>query len=568
VIARDKALFALIVLCFLTYANCLNNAFISDDIPAILENPQITQASRYWLEPSGLLNSFCFKLFKVNPVPYRLVNILLHCLNSLLVFFFLRLYFGTAGSFWGAAIFAVHPAHVEAVAWISGRPYLILAFFILITYLLYQRATEKEKFKPLSYAIALLLFSYYIISSYSFFALFPLLLILSDVTFQKWRRNWKFWVPFFAILIFRLLLGKHSIAGRITQVGEDLGAPLSYNPLVYLTYVFYSHLRVLIWPLRLTFYYDPAVLSQDLLRFYPLYLLPIALLLVFAFKKERRLFFALGVFILLLAPAYSPIPVTSLVTERYLYFPVLSVSMLAAFVLEKSSAGKAKFRLLILAFLSALIILFSWRAIIRNGDWKDQVIFWRRTLAASPKSSRAHNNMGLIYLKQGDTESAFSEFSQAIALNPREVDAYINLGLAYEKSGRQDEAISLFQAAIRLKPQYGFSYYNLANVYKRINKTEQAAAFYRLALEKNPALLKAYNNLANLYITQGKYAQAVYLLEEAIKLNPHYAAAYLNLSIANFYLKDYARAVAYCDQARRLGLEVPPGYRESLEVYR
>jgi len=466
----------------------------------------------------------------------------------------------------------VHPVHTEAVTWISGKPYLVLAFFILSIYLLYQRATRPlyigKKIHLWPYLLALGLFSYYIITSYSFFALLPLLLILSDLTFKKWLRNWKYWVPFLVILALRLVLARHAIAGRIAEVKIDLGAPLVNNPLIYLVYVLYSHLRILIWPLRLTFYYDPAILSQNLLRNYLLYLLPIIPLLVFSFRKEKRIFFALALFILLLAPAYSPLPITSLVAERYLYLPVLLLSVLAACLWEKTALWGKKFLPLLSAFFAIAMILFAARAIARNRDWQSELIFWQRTLQASPKSSRANNNLGLIYLKENDLGQAGKAFQQAILLNPKDIDALNNLALAYEQSGYLDQAASLFLEAIRLKPQYGFSYYNLANCYLSLKKPEEAELFYQEAIEKSPGLIKAYNNLANLYISKGKNQQAVLLLRQAIRVNPFYPPAYLNLSVAYFNLKDLAAARNCLDQAAALGLEIPPEYSRSLELRR
>ncbi len=140
----------LITLCFLVYANSLNNAFVSDDIPAITENPVISQPLRSWLNPAALLNSLCYLIVKDNPWLYHLVNIILHSINTILVFLFLSLFFSPASSLLGASLFAVHPVHVEAVAWVSGKPYLFLTLAVLGTYLLYNKSTSSVKEKTIS----------------------------------------------------------------------------------------------------------------------------------------------------------------------------------------------------------------------------------------------------------------------------------------------------------------------------------------------------------------------------------------------------------------------------------
>ena len=172
---------ALIGVCFLVYANSLNNAFVFDDISGILENPNIYQPFNHWYEPASLLNSLSYLIGKYNPFPFHLINIVLHALNTILVFLSLRLFFKVESSFISACLFALHPIHTEAVTWISGKSYIILSLFILAPLLLYYNATStkesKSGLKITSYILSLLIFSYFIINHYGFYFTFPFFLV-------------------------------------------------------------------------------------------------------------------------------------------------------------------------------------------------------------------------------------------------------------------------------------------------------------------------------------------------------------------------------------------------------
>lgn len=480
--------FILVALCFLIYANSLNNAFVSDDIPAILKNPAISQAHYFWLVPDQLFNSLNYRIAKFNPFIYHLTNIAIHSINTLLVFFFLQLFFKSQASFLGAILFAVHPIHTEAVTWISGRPYLFLAFFILITYLLYQAATGRDtKFKVTPYFLSLLIFAYFILKNFSFYSLFPFLLILSDVTFKTWRRNWKCWLPFFAIVILRLILAKAVIMGRVTSVAKDIaGAPTWTNPLFNLVYSLSSHFFLLLWPAKLTLYHEPALISAFQLKIGIISLTILILALPFIFKRAKEIFFAIVLFILFLAPTYSPITISWLVAERYLYFPSVSLSMFLAFFYERFIAYKPHLRNIALGFLLFIIAGYGLRTVARNEDWKTPGKLWRQTLKVSYNSPRSHNNMGDIYAQEGNLEGAIQEFKKAVELKPDYADAYHNLANTYYHKGDLQQAIKLYQQALLFNPKLFDSYYNLGIIYLNTGNLDLAIKQFQKALQLNP----------------------------------------------------------------------------------
>jgi hypothetical protein len=480
----------LIVLCFLIYANSLNNAFVSDDITAILKYPLISRLFSFWLDPSTFLSSLNYLIGKFNPFVYHLTNIILHSLNTILVFFFLRLFFKSEASFIGACLFTAHPIHTEAVTWISGRGYLTLSLFILGTYLLYENATGKSKgFKISHYLLCLLLFSYFIIQHLSFYFLVPLFLILSDVTFGRWRKNWKWWIPFFIILILRLILARSLVSQRVLQVAKEIGSGVTWtNPIFNMVYSVFLSLGLILWPAKLTLYHEPAVISSFALKVGIATLLLLACALPFIFKKAKEIFLAIIIFILFLAPTYSPVMISWLVAERYLYFPSIVFSIITSFAYDRYviPMRNVSQKNLILGFFVFFIAGYAVRTVARNEDWKSPERFWRQTVLVSYNSPRAHNNMGDIYSQEGNVEGAIKEFKRAIELKPNYADVYHNLATTYYRKGDLKEAVKLYQQATSFNPELFESHFNLGIIYLDTGELDLAIKEFQKATQIRP----------------------------------------------------------------------------------
>ena len=219
-----KTFLILGLICFLAYFNSLDNSFIADDINGIINNPLLSQPFRFWLDPSSLLKSLNYLIGGHNPFVYHLTNIFLHFTVTILVFLLLSLFFKIDTAFLSACLFAVYPINTESVTWVSGRPYIVTALFILGTYLLYHKATPSVSsglpismpegipvarapiaFRPFYYILSLAVFSYFIIQHTLFGFLFPFFMASSDVTLKRWRKNIKWWIPFFAIMALNLI---------------------------------------------------------------------------------------------------------------------------------------------------------------------------------------------------------------------------------------------------------------------------------------------------------------------------------------------------------------------------
>jgi protein O-mannosyl-transferase len=551
---NKKACWILVLLCFLVYFNALQNGFVSDDFDTIAKNPLLARPPLYfWLYPSTVLNFLVFPLAKLNPFPYHLINIVLHSLATVAVFFFLRLFFNREASFFSSCFFAVHPIHAEAVTWISGRPYIMMTLFSFAVYFLYYEATcsvnpFKKKgggdfnslrgkdlvqisFKPAPYFWGLGIFIYYIIYNFNFFFLFPFFLALSDISLGLARRNWKRWIPFFVISGMRILLALQTVSKRVADVRIDVGVSQVKNPIVYFLYSFFSHLRFFSLPDKLTFYHDPSFAPMFLLTQSVWILLPIVILLFLAYKKAREVFFGMGIFILFLAPTFSPIPIAGLVCERYVYMPSVGLGICLAYLFEKASQKSPSWRGFMIGLFVAAVFGYGMRTFVRNQDWKTQDLFWEKTLKASPFSPRARNNMGTVYIK----EKKF------------------------------DQAIKEFETAIQFNAEYALAYFNLGDLYTTLGENEKAVDFYHKSIQLRPWYQNTHNNLGALFINMGKNEEAIPALLKAIELAPDFPAAHFNLSVAYYNIGNDTLAILHYRIAEKLGYEIPAELSDALK---
>lgn len=478
---RAKFIFAILILSSVVYANAVSGGFISDDIASIRDNPNIGKFSNVE-NLTGLVNWVSYKISGLNPSAYHIGNIILHGICSILVFFLLSSFFGAWPGFLAALLFACHPVHVETVTWISGKPYSISAILLFASFILYRRATREDKLKPVAYMFSIILCNPFYTNWY--LGLYPLIIILYDVIYGKAKKHWKYWLPYIGIVAIWFIKKSVALAHRI----DILRTPMitgTNNPIYKLAYSFFEHLRLLVWPAQLTLYHEPAKITQQLLLVELCVLFLALFFLPRLFKRAKPIFFALGVYVLFLAPTYSPVLISWTVAERYLYIPSLGFFMLIAFLIKKYSiTPKAKNITTIVVML--LIGAFSIRTIIRNNDWKDRATFWRATVKVSPESSKAHNNMGDIYSIEGDLEMAAWSFRHATELNPGYAEGFHNLAFTYTKTKRYDEAIKYYKKAISLDPTLLQSYQNLSAIYLAKGKTGLAKRYLQEALGLAP----------------------------------------------------------------------------------
>ena len=330
--------------------------------------------------------------------------------------------------------------------------------------------------------------------------LFPLIIILYDVIFGRWRRTRKYWFWFLIPVAIKLIAIKGLVSQRVVEVSMDTGSTAFTNPLFNSVYSFFYHSYILLWPAKLTLYREPMVITSFWLKVEIISLAIMLLFLPLIYKRSKQLFFALCFFVLFLSPTFSPITICWLVADRYIYLPSVAFSMVIAFFVEKS-AKPVIIRRIAYVFLALLVMAYSARTLVRNRDWRTHASIWRATVAASPASPKAHLNMGDVWSLEGDLEKSVREFRLTAQLKPDYAEAYHNLANIYYKMGRIDDAIANYRKAATLKPSLWQSYQDMGIIYYQRGDYAFARDCFKKAVEINPgntelqATLKQLENI-------------------------------------------------------------------------
>lgn len=436
----------------LAYANGLNNDFVSDDISAIVDNPHRAEFlwnARQW--PMGAvlygIRSVVARVAGLNPIPYRLVNVLFHLGTTNLLFLILSGTIGFGLAFASALIFAVHPILVEGVTWISGVPYSGYAFFILLAFWLYR-----HEGKRINYWLSIV--SY--LAALSFQAIgmaFAPILTIYEIFNKRIRKSWWKLIPFWLIGgIFALFMINQVSAREAANAIASGWTAERYNSLIQIPVAIGSYVQLFFWPDKLTLYHSEMSFTENGFGILVVISLVVLALFIWGLFKEKRLSFWLAWFVLSIAPTLTPWGVNWVVAERYVYLGTIGL-VVSTLVLYQRLIGRRIPREINLSILLIISILLLARTITRNADWKNQDSLWLATAKYSPSSAQNHNNLGDVYSRRKDYAKAVEEFKTAIAINPRYADAYHNLGNAYLSLGKLNEAENSYYKALEFNPK-------------------------------------------------------------------------------------------------------------------
>jgi tetratricopeptide (TPR) repeat protein len=491
-----------------------------------------------------------------------------------MLFLFLR---WITGAIWQsafvAALFALHPLHVESVAWVTERKDVLSTFFWMLTMLGYINYLKKPGFarytliliplalglmtKPMLVTLpfVFLLLDYWplgrlklpgkktegkTVNGLSMNSSTPnvLGLILEKIPM----------IIVVAVSIYLLLLlqGSDKIAG--TAIPPSLDYKVSNALISYVTYIYKMFL-----PIKLAVPYPHTAISW--LSAGSAFL--ILLFLSFAAIKslKSRPYIAVGWFWYLgtLVPVLGLVHFGSFsMADRFTYVPLNGLFIIIAWavpeLLSKWVHGKIFLRTSGVIVLLILIIL-SWRQV---GYWKNSITLFEHTLKVTSDNYLPHNNLGLALKKQGSIDEAIKHYEAALRIKPDYTKAHNNLGVALEEQGRIEDAIKHYEAALSIEPDYEEVHNNLGIALKEQGRIDEAIKHYEAALRIRPDYEEAHNNLGVLLQERGSLDEAIEHYGEALRIRPDYEEAHNNLGIA---LKDQGRideAIKHYEAALRI----------------
>jgi len=585
------------LVCILVYSNTTGSPFIFDDHPNIRENPyvRITNFDLKQLYNAGFKSpnarrpvaniSFALNYYlgKYHVAGYHIVNIIVHLVNGILVYFLALIIFKQAShtrdrkilqirtgsiplmSFFAALIFITHPVQSQSVTYIVQRMNSMAAMFYLCSLLFYiYGRLVRIKWQQWALFGGCLLSWILAIGCKEIAATLPLIILLYEWYFiQDLKTDWirqnikcvAGLCAVFCLMIF-IFLGKNPVDNILASyAGRDftlLERVLTQPRIV----VFYISLLFCPLPSRLNllhFFTTSHALTAPLTTLFSL--LVIFSLLGFAIyiaKKQRLIsFFILWFFINLIIE--SSVIGLEMVFEHRLYLPMFGFAALSAYflfgVLSKQQSGA-------IAVSVIVILSFAAATYARNSAWQDETTLLSDIISKNPQSHRAHNNLGVVLNRQGRTKEAMDHYYQALRIKPYHTDAHYNLGNALDNQGRKKEAMDHFLQVLRITPDHTDTHNNLGVILNELGRKKEAVDHFLQALKKNPGHEEAHYNLGNALNEQGRKKEAMNHYYQALRIKPDYVDARNNLGLALMNQGRLDQAVDHFFQA----LRIDPGY--------
>jgi tetratricopeptide (TPR) repeat protein len=543
------ALLALVALVAAVYAPVRNHAYINfDDTQYVSENAHVaggltrdavgwaftTTHAGNWHPLTWISHMLDVQLFGVDPGAHHVTNVVLHACNTLLMFWLLlRLTRALGRSLFVAAVFAVHPLHVESVAWIAERKDVLSAFFGLLCLLAYHAYARDPR--PIRYAAVAGTFALALLAKPMLVTL-PMLLLLLDhwplgrASRTPLRRLLLEKAPLFALSAASsaITLWAQSGGGAVKALDAlPLGRRAANASLAYVGY-----LQKTLWPegLAVLYPYPSAIPAWQVAGALTL----LALVTFVALReRKRRPYLVVGWlwYLGMLVPVIGLVQVGSQpMADRYTYLPMVGVLVAFAWGMhELLSARDARW----LPIAAALVIAACASVARRQvGHWRDSFALWEHALAVTRDNARAHANLGHALSKLGRLDEAIPHYEAALRQKPDFAEAHNNLGYALAAQGRNGDAIGHYREALRLIPDYQEAHNNMGVALAEQGQP-QAIAHFEQALRSRPDLPELHNNLGVARARQMDLDQAIQAFTEALRLRPGYADARRNLARAH-----------------------------------
>jgi tetratricopeptide (TPR) repeat protein len=508
--------------------NTLFNDFVFDDIPNVLENRWITDvkflpdifsthiagfsgeyATSYYRPLIHVLYMAGYHVFGYAPWGFHLINILFHTAVSLLVYFVSSRLFEApevprsrlSPPLLVASLFAVHPVHTEAVAWVAGIMDISFSLFYLLSFYMYIRSGEGDRS----------LFNRYYLASLGAFCLaalckepaltLPLLLAAYDHGYRgkgiRIADHVKRYIPYLALsaayFLARVLVLQGFTPSRTRMDASGYQYVLNAFPL------FAEYLGKLFLPVNLSpvHTYHPVRSILEAKSVFCIFLTVAFFTICHIARKKKPLFLGLAILAIPLLPAFyiSAISGEEVFAERYLYLPTFGYAIVLAYLYSLAwTRLPGKFIAPILMAV-ALIGIFSIGTSIRNTAWKDSYALWSDTVKKAPQSAAARQYFGYALYSRGNIDEAIAEYRKALELSPRLFDARFNLGIAYHSKGLIDLAIEQYLITLRYYPGSSSTHNALGMAYGRMGFLDKAIEHFQAASDLDPGNEEARRNL-------------------------------------------------------------------------
>lgn len=533
------ATLAAVYLAFQVYAPALNGPFVFDDADLPYHQPNFPDALRDWaggVRPLLMLSYWLNHQLSAKPPGFHVFNVFFHVVNSILLFFIIRKLLEDAGpgshdalAAFAAAIFLLHPIQTEAVAYIAGRSEClsVLFFFAAFAIFLYRRR-RAASWKT---AIAVLALFGGAVATKEHTLVLTGLLLLTDYywnpgfSFTGIRRNWRIYIPIALgsaaglVLLIRML-------AHASSAGFGVREFTWYQYFLTECRAFFVYLRLLAFPAGQNVDWDYPV-SRNILDHRAILALAAIVILAGAAIYFRRRYplasYGFLVYLLLMAPTSSFVPIKDPLAERRLYLPMIGMLLVMTGVMRRIQLDRRKPAIVAGFIVVALAVLTHQR----NQLWASDIALWEDTVHKSPAKARVHYQLAFVYYGHGRCREAVAQYAETARLQKPDHHLLVDWGLAHECAGQPDQAIARLREAAALKPT--------AHVFSQIGMV---------------------------YARQSRWPEALEALAQAERLDRNYAMTYYYRGGVRASTHDFAGAVA--DYQRVLALD--PSSRPAREA--
>lgn len=603
-VARDAlialALMAAVLAC---YHAVRGHALVNyDDETYLLEQPQVragltaenvrwaftTRAVANWHPLTWISYMLDVEMYGFDDLgAFHMTSVILHAINSALLFGLLRFMTGSAWrSAMVAALFALHPQHVESVAWLSERKDVLCALFAFLSlwaYAWFARRPRVDRYVLVvvlfalgRYVLVVALFALGLMSKPMLVTL-PLVMLLLDFwplnrvkTKGDGRIDWKC-VSLLALEKVPLLAASAWVCMMTIAAQRDSGAIQNFQNLpldvrmanAVVSYVMY--IAQMFWPTGLVPVYDhPLTVHVGRTLAAGAFLAMVSALCIWQARKRPHLLVGWLWYLGMLVPVIGLVQVGGQArADRYTYLPMIGVYIMIAWLIPPMTAGARSTVQIALRGVPAVIVL-SLLAILtirQVAVWQHSATLWEHTIATTGGTALVFSNRGDVNRRAGRIKEAEADFRHSIRLNPNYADGHYNLGIVLGDQRRTEEALAAYTEAVRLKPNLARAHYNVGNIFNGLGRKQEAVVAFEMAIKFQPRYPQALNNLGNVLYDLQRFPEAEAKYRAAIAQDPNLVFAHQGLAHALFMQQRYDEARAQVNVVLRLKPDHPQALR-------
>jgi tetratricopeptide (TPR) repeat protein len=553
----------LVLCCAAIYGRTLTHEFVNyDDGLYVTANPHVmaglswgnalwaftTERAMYVHPLTWMSHMLDCDLYGLRPWGHHLTNIVFHALCSVLLFLVLA---RMTGRTWpgalAAALFAVHPLHVESVAWIAERKDVLSMLFWTAgmgAYAWHRRRPSLGRYSAVSALFLLGFMSKPMVVTFPFVLLlldyWPLGRVDSTMPVGAMARGTARLVVE-KIPLFLMTAAMCAVTVIMQMRGENLGfgakVPLldrCANAVV----VYVIYLVKTVWPFGLTVYY-PHPLSRPLWQIAGASVVLAAITLLCLYNARRRPRLIVGWFWYLgtLVPVIELVQAGSFShADRYTYIPLIGIFIMVAWELDEFRLSRRFPAAVVTGAAAVMVAGFTLAAAHQTGFWKNSETLFRHALAVTADNALARNNLGVALFDRGNRDAAREQYNRAVQLDPAYSNSINNLGVLLFDEGKYEESAQKHLEALAVSPKSPSAHANLADALARLGRYEEAESHYAESVKRAPESTRSLCSLGDYWVARGNPNKALDAFEQALKMNPNCQEA--NFSLAEMLAKN------------------------------